>query len=306
MRGKNRGLQWAALLIVSAILALALTAARLPAALLLATIGAAALVASLDGQIRIAPRAFLFAQAIIGMMVARFIKADILHEIARDWPLYVAAALSVILTSCSIGWVLARWRVFPGSTAIWGSLPGGASAMVLMAEAYGADMRLVAFMQYFRVLMVALAASLVARFFAPGGVSAAPSWLTLAQAPIDWPAFGLTLLMLVASAWVGVRLRLPAGPLLLPLVAGAAAQDFGLMKIELPSALLVASYAVLGWSIGLRFSRDILLHALKSLPVVLGSNSVPAGALRRPWAAARPPRSCRCAERLSRHQPGRA
>ena len=271
LRGKSRLLQWAALVALSAVLALALTAARLPAALLLATIVAAALVASLEGQVKIPAGAFLLAQGVIGVMVARFIKPDILHEIARDWPLFAAAALSVILASCIFGYTLTRWRIFPDSTAIWGSLPGGATAMVLMADAYGADMRLVAFMQYSRVLLVALAASVVARFLAPEVAAVAPGWLAQTQAPVDWPAFGLTAIVLVASAWAGVRLRLPAGPLLLPLAVAAAAQDFGLMKIELPRALLVASYSVLGWSIGLRFSRDILAHALKSLPAVLGS-----------------------------------
>ena len=41
--------------------------------------------------------------------------------------------------------------MLPGTTAVWGSSPGAATAMVLMAEAFGADARLVAFMQYLRV-----------------------------------------------------------------------------------------------------------------------------------------------------------
>jgi membrane AbrB-like protein len=143
--------------------------------------------------------------------------------------------------------------------------------MVLMADAYGADMRLVAFMQYLRVLLVALIASLIARFFTLGGAPPPASWFTTAASPVHWPAFGLTLALLVACAWAARRLRLPAGPLLLPLVVGAALQDFGLFTLELPREFLGLSYGILGWSIGLRFSRDILLHAFKSLPAILGS-----------------------------------
>jgi uncharacterized membrane protein AbrB (regulator of aidB expression) len=63
----------------------------------------------------------------------------------------------------------------PGTTAIWGSSPGAATAMTLMSESYGADMRLVAVMQYLRVVLVVLTASLVARLLlgAQGASSAA-------------------------------------------------------------------------------------------------------------------------------------
>lgn len=177
LKGRSFSVQWAALLALSALFALALTALRLPAALLLSTIAAAAFVASFEGGVKIPPRAFVLAQAVIGGMVARAIRPDILRAIALDWPMFVAAALSVILVSCLFGLGLARTRFFKDSTPIWGFLPGAAGAMTLMADAYGADMRLVAFMQYLRVLLVALAASLVARFFGPGqGLSAPVPW----------------------------------------------------------------------------------------------------------------------------------
>jgi uncharacterized membrane protein AbrB (regulator of aidB expression) len=48
------------------------------------------------------------------------------------------------------------------AAAIWGMLPGAATVMMVMVEAYGADFRLVAFMQYLRVVLVAAVASVVA------------------------------------------------------------------------------------------------------------------------------------------------
>ncbi len=38
-----------------------------------------------------------------------------------------------------LGLALARFKVLPGTTAIWGAAPGGSLPMILMAEAYGAD-----------------------------------------------------------------------------------------------------------------------------------------------------------------------
>ena len=48
--------------------------------------------------------------------------------------------------------------------------------MLMMAEAYGADVRLVAFMQYLRVLFVASLATLVAHFSGHQGTVAAHAW----------------------------------------------------------------------------------------------------------------------------------
>src|SRR5258705_11676881 len=64
---------------------------------------------------------------------------------------------------------MSRFRIIPGTTALWGMLPGAAPVMMLMAEAYGADFRLVAFMQYLRVAMVAAVASVVSLIFVPSG-----------------------------------------------------------------------------------------------------------------------------------------
>ena len=55
--------------------------------------------------------------------------------------------------------------MLPGTTALWGTSPGAASVMTIMAESYGADVRLVAFMQYFRVVVVAVVAALVTKLF---------------------------------------------------------------------------------------------------------------------------------------------
>jgi len=108
---------------------------------------AAILFASRDTPVRVPARAFVFAQAIVGCMIARTMPLALMSEIGRSWPLFVLAVGSVLVASVALGWAMARWRLLPGTTAVWGSFPGAATAMVLMAEAFGADARLVALMQ---------------------------------------------------------------------------------------------------------------------------------------------------------------
>ena len=165
------GLIWAALLALSVLAVAAFEAARLPAALLLGCMVAAIGVGAASGGIAVPRVAFVLAQGIVGCLIARSIPLAILGTIVADWPLFLATVIAVVGACTALGWVLARYRVLPGTVAIWGLSPGAASVMTIMAGEFGSDMRLVAFMQYFRVVCVSALAPVVARLWthaAPG------------------------------------------------------------------------------------------------------------------------------------------
>jgi membrane AbrB-like protein len=54
-----------------------------------------------------------------------------------------------------------------------------------------------------------------------------------------------------------------------PLVVGAVLHASGLIEIELPEWLLALAYALIGWNIGLGFTRSVLVHAARALPQIL-------------------------------------
>jgi uncharacterized protein len=266
LAGKPRFLQWIILILATMAAVAILSLAHLPAALLLGAMAAAMFAAGLESEIKVPPLAFVLAQGTVGAMVARVLKPSILTEIRSDWPLFFVAVIAVIIASAALGWLLASRRVLPGSTALWGSFPGAATVMSLMAEAYGADIRLVALMQYLRVVCVATTASIVAAIWAHGGGPVAPvEWFP----HLDPKSFAETLLLAFGGALIAPKLRVPAGSLLLPMVLGAWLNGAGIISIELPPWLLAMSYAVVGWSIGLRFTRPILLYAARVLPRIL-------------------------------------
>ena len=258
---------WTALALASIASAWLLQRLHVSAALLLGPIAAAIAFAARETPVRVPAIAFVLAQAVVGCMIARTIPSTLLGEIGRSWPLFAAAVGSVVILSALLGWTMARWRLLPGTTAVWGSFPGAATAMVLMGEAFGADVRLVALMQYLRVLLVGVAATAVTRLWVPVHAASAP--LIPPHGPLHAAAFGETLALAGAGAWLALRLRIPAGALLVPMFAGVLLQDTGLLAIELPWWLLAACYALVGWSIGLRFTPAILRHAARLLPRVL-------------------------------------
>ena len=266
---RSVALRWFALVVLSVVSVLVLESLRVTAAALLGPIAAAIVLAARDRVVRVPALPFVFAQAIVGCMIARTIPTAILGEIGKAWPLFVVSVGSVIAVAALLGWALARWKLLPGTTAVWGSFPGAATAMVLMAEAFGADVRLVALMQYLRVLMVGVVATSVARWWVPVP-SAAPPLLPPLE-PVDLAGLAETLALAAAGLFIALRLRIAAGALLVPMFAGIALQGAGWIRIELPWPLLFACYALIGWSIGLRFTRDIIGHAAALLPRVVAS-----------------------------------
>lgn len=260
--------KWALLLAISVILVAGLELFQLPAALLLGPMIAAILLAIGEAGIKVPNVPFVVAQSVIGMLMARSLPASIFVELAKDGPIYLIGIGAVIVVAAGLGILLTRLRILPGTTAVWGSAPGAASAMVLMADAYGDDARLVAFMTYLRVALVAIAASLVARLATPGGgVAAAAEWFP----PIDWAGFAGTMVVVAVGIGVALFTKVRAGGMLVPMFLGVFLQDLAGLNIVLPPVLLTVCYALLGWTIGLRFTRDIIGHAARAFPAILAS-----------------------------------
>ncbi|ENM2865641.1 AbrB family transcriptional regulator [Citrobacter koseri] len=262
-------LQWGLLFLLSLLLSLAFLCIHLPAALLLGPM-IAGIAFSLKGiTLRLPRSTFLAAQAILGCMIAQNLTGSILTTLAVNWPVVLAILLVTLLSSAVVGWLLVRYSSLPGNTGAWGSSPGGAAAMVAMAQDYGADIRLVAFMQYLRVLFVAGAAVLVTRLILGDSAEAVSQ-------QIEWfpPLSGnlwSTLLLAAVAGFTGRILRIPSGTMLAPMIVGAWLHAGGMIVIELPEWLLAIAYMAIGWRIGLGFDRQVFFMALRPLPQILAS-----------------------------------
>ncbi len=259
--------RWLLLGLATLAITVALEAIQLPAALLLGPMIAGIGLALAGLRLKMPAFGRTFAQAVIGIMIAGTVTLDILMTFAAHWPLFLATIVSVVTVSALSGYALARLKVLPATTAIWGSSAGAASAMVLMAQAYGADARLVGFMQYLRVIFVAGIAAIVARTVA--GITATTPTHTFFETP-DLPQALTAAAIALAGALLGKATRLPAGMLLGPLLLGGALHVAG-VAFYVPEVVLALAYAMLGWTIGLGFDRDVLVHAGRALLPVTAS-----------------------------------
>lgn len=270
--GQPLALQWALLVAISIVLVVAAKWLRVPAALLVAPMLAAIWVATSQGRIRIAPAPFVAAQGVIGCMIGHTIPLSVLDDLTRHWPLFIFGIVSVVAAASAIGLALARRGVLPGTTAIWGTSPGASTPMIVMSEAHGGDPRLVAVMQQLRIAFVIALAALVAKL---GGPPTGPNAATALTASTVWfPPFPVLATLATVAATIGAaffasHFRIPAGTFLLPAAVAMVLHETRLLPTELPPWLLALSYALVGWSVGLRFTRPILAHAFRELPRIV-------------------------------------
>lgn len=273
----GRAARWATLVAVSAVVALGFTALRLPGAFLIGPLVAAIVVRLAGVELRVPRPAFLSAQAFVGGMIGAILTPSIVHTFVADWPVIAVTVLAIVVVASTSGWALSRFGVVPGTTGVWGSSPGAASAMVVLSEAHGGDVRLVAFMQYLRVLFVASTASIVARVWIGRDAAAAAVPADLFP-PVDARGLALTVAIVAVAALLGLLSRLPSGAMLGPLFAAAILHGSGTVDFVFPPWLMTIAYAGLGWTFGLQFTRAALDHAARALPWIVLSILVLMGA----------------------------
>jgi membrane AbrB-like protein len=222
------------------------------------------------GSLAVPPRAFTAAQAVTGVTLGAYLQSSSLRAVADDWlpvTLISAATLAVCIAA---GLALARLTGVDRPTATLGMVAGGASGIVAMAGDLGGDDRLVAFMQYARVLVVVLLTPLLAGLLFPGhhaGAGAASQ--ALIGGARDW---GVTIGAAALGALAARAVRLPAGSLLGPMIlAGAVTLTAPAHWFSVPALLSQSAFAVIGAQVGLRFTVETVRQAGRLLAPTLAA-----------------------------------
>lgn len=253
--------RWAALAAATLALGLVVGALGLPAPGLFAAL-LVGLAAALRGPRVALPRAgMLAAQAVVGAALGLLLRADTLRAVGAHWAPVLGVSLLTLALTVVAGVVLARVAPVDAPTAALGMIAGGASGIVAMSGELGADDRLVALMQYLRILVIVLLTPLLVPLAFPGehattaGGGGGGSGDVLA-------GVGVTVLAAVVGAALARAVHLPAGSLLGPLlVAGALALAGPADGLVVPGALQEIAFAVIGLQVGLRFTPEAVRTA---------------------------------------------
>jgi uncharacterized protein len=259
-------------LLAAAVLAggLALEAVGLPSSYLFAALLVGLTIAlARPGSVHVAPLAFRASQAVAGVSLGAYVQSEALRTVAGSLVPVLLVSAATLGFSLLAGAILARATPLDPPTAALGMIAGGASGIVGMSGELGADDRLVAFMQYLRVLVVVVLTPIgIAVFFgghhAEGAAAAIPSAGTFGAA-WEWAA---TAALAAAGAFLAARLRITAGVLLGPMVL-TAALVLGGLDFAVPALLGQVAFSLIGLQIGLRFTIEtVRLLGRLTLPVL--------------------------------------
>jgi membrane AbrB-like protein len=216
--------------------------------------------------------------AVVGGILAATFRPSVLPLVAGHWLPVTLVVGGTLFLSLGAGLLLSGLVRIDRKTAALGALPGAASGMLAMSDPLGADARLVALMQYTRVVVVVVTATLAGRLVAGAspqtisaqGLQAAPGGVDLlVQGTL--PTYAVTVLVAVLGALAGTRLRLPAGALLGPLILGVALAELGVVHLAWPPGVPQVAYLVLGLWVGLLFDGASVKRAGRLFPLVLAS-----------------------------------
>ena len=207
------------------------------------------------------------AQAVVGVQIGLLVQLSTLAALADHGVAVLLVTLGTLALSLGTGWLLGRHRDISPVTGAFALVAGGASGLVVIARQLGADERVVAVVQYLRVLLVVVSLPLVlnlgfgVRAVGAPGSSATGPW---------WAALLLVAGCALAGRFLGRLLHLPAPSLLGPLLVTAALSLSGLSgDLGVPAWLETLAYAVIGLQVGLRFTRASLATVARVLPRAL-------------------------------------
>ena len=279
LRAMRTAVGWIVLVVGSLLAGLFAQIAGLPAGWLVGPMLVALVLALVWREHPTVPRWGRIASlAVVGGMLAATFRPSVLPLIAGHWLPVSLVVGGTLLLSLGAGLLLSGLVRMDRKTAALGALPGAASGMLAMSEPLGADARLVALMQYTRVVVVVVTATLAGRLVAGAspqqisaqGLQAAPGGVDLlVQGTL--PTYAVTVLVAVLGALAGTRLRLPAGALLGPLILGVALAELGVVHLAWPPGVPQAAYLVLGLWVGLLFDGASVKRAGRLFPSVLAS-----------------------------------
>ncbi len=209
------------------------------------------------------------AQAVVGVSIGTLVDPGTLAAIGEDWAPVLLVTLATLLLTVAAGLLL---RLQPGITPVTGAfamIAGGASGITAMARDLGADDRMVAVLQYLRVVLIVVLMPVVATV-----VYGADTGAGSAVAEPTGPGRPAGLLLTAACVLAGVPLarlvRLPVPSLLGPLLVAAAADLSGLSGgAGVPGAVEAAAFLLIGLAVGLRFTVAALRTVGRALPLAL-------------------------------------
>ncbi len=211
------------------------------------------------------PYARQMGQVILGSAVSLYFTPPVVAALAGNFPAIAAATVAVFLVGILGALTLSRASGVDAKSTFFASIPGGAMAMAVLADRYGAQIAPVAVAHSLRVSVV---------------VILIPFALTYGGFPLETSAFRPTvslnpsvLVVWLAIGWllgeISERFRFQNGCLLVPIFFGAALTMSGVQLSAVPGWMTDFAQLMFGLVLGARYERAFFARYKLFIPFAL-------------------------------------
>ncbi|NOU98562.1 AbrB family transcriptional regulator [Paenibacillus planticolens] len=211
---------------------------------------------------------------IIGYTLGLSFTASTLVQIGHQLPTMVLFTALLLVCAGGIAFIISLLSGIPFPTVLMGSIPGGLSQMVSLAEEMkGIDLTIVTFLQVSRLIMIIFCVPLL--IFSPlfhntssNSATATYSTGTTGQ-EVLYSHLWLFAIVCVLLALLGQRIKFPTAFLLGPMIGTILLNLSGYEGHSLPTFVLNLSQLMLGSYIGLLLKPENLQHKVKIVLLAL-------------------------------------
>lgn len=221
---------------------------------------------------------------LIGYSIGLTFTMTTLRQIGHQLPTMALMTFILILLCCLLAWIITRLSGLPFSTVLMGSIPGGLTQMVVLAEdTKGIDLTVVAFLQVVRLLMIIFCVPLLV--FSPlfGGDNGSEAAADVVSAAVEhaataastgWGVVVLYAVVSVAGALLANRIHFPSAYMLGPMIITAILHLAGVEGPALPVWLLSAAQVMIGTYVGLLLKPEKLQHKMRITLLAVASSTL--------------------------------
>lgn len=211
------------------------------------------------------PYARQMGQVILGSAVGLYFTPSVVAALAANLPAIFAATFAVFLVGGLGALTLSRASGVDGKSTFFASIPGGAMAMAVLADRYGAQIAPVAVAHSLRVSLV---------------VIIVPFALTYGGFPLEAAAYrpNLPLDFSILIPWLAIgwllgeiseKFRFHNGCLLVPIFLGAGLTMGGIQLSAVPHWLTDFAQLMFGLVLGARYERAFFIRYKLFIPFAL-------------------------------------
>lgn len=215
---------------------------------------------------------------IVGYTIGLSMTVDALQNMALQLPSMLLMTLLLLLLCSGIAFVVSKFSDSDYSTSLLGSIPGGLTQIVMLAEEMkGINLAVVTVTQITRLMMIIIFIPLLVTIpmFGQGEVEQTAAASIPASIQVSWAGLFPNLIIFavvsIVFGLVGSKIKFPTAYLLGPIIATTILQLSGLHGPQLPSILINVAQLMIGTYVGLMLKTDQLQRKKRTISLAIGS-----------------------------------